>query len=84
MPIHTLDRQAIRNELFRRGWKNDKFGAWLRPLNMTDAQAENDWIEATIVGITCQHEISRAETIRQMREANRPYKERFKQKGTDQ
>lgn len=57
MPIHTLDRQKVRNELLRRGWKTDKYSnGWIRPIGLTSAQAEDDWISATLAGVECELE----------------------------
>jgi hypothetical protein len=68
LPIHTLDRLAVRKELNRRGWRADKFGGWLRPSGITHEQAEIDWMESIICGIDCEHEKRIAENLRLQRE----------------
>lgn len=78
MGIHTLDKQKVREELFRKGWRIDSYGAWVRPKGLTHAQAETDWMESIICAIQCKHEDIRIETIRlQQEERKQKYKGHF-------
>ena len=68
MPIHSLDKEAIRRELVRLGWKVGNSGGWTRPIGLSDEEAERDWDQAIICGIRCTHEDRRLETIKLQRE----------------
>jgi hypothetical protein len=85
MPIHRLDKEKVRQELVRIGWRVNEYGCWQRPTNCDDQQAEADWEQAVICGIGCQHEDTKAETIRIQKESRKElYKGRFEvKKGGD-
>jgi hypothetical protein len=70
--IHTIDKDKVIHGLLKRGWRKDQYGGWVRPAGITDDQSNQHWVDSTIEGIVCQHEVRKQETIR----LNKEYQKR--------
>ena len=54
--IHTIDKAKVELELNRRGWKRSRYHDWLIPDLASFATMEEDWTQAILAGIVCEHE----------------------------
>ena len=57
MATHTLNKQKFQAEMEKRGWQLDEAThSWLRPLGRSQREAEQNWVDAILASIDCQHE----------------------------
>lgn len=54
---HRLNKQKFQDAMERRGWIMDApTHSWIRPNGLTQAAAEQDWIDAILEAVECEPE----------------------------